>query len=60
MPTLRAEIADIITQNSVERAALEILALLEEKGLSLVENGWLDDDTISQLNHISEEKNDEK
>lgn len=58
MATLRAEITKIITQNSAEVAAIKILALLEEKGLALVENGWLDDDgvAIMQIEQMMQDK----
>lgn len=58
MKTLREEMTDIITKNSPERAALEILAMLEDRGLSLVNNGWLDDDedAITQIEKIVEDR----
>ncbi|KAI9129439.1 hypothetical protein [Acaryochloris sp. CCMEE 5410] len=57
MATLRKEITEIITRNTPERAALEILVLLEDKGLSLIKNGWLDDDegVIPHLESIAED-----
>lgn len=58
MAILRAEITAIIIQNSAEVAAIKILALLEGKGLALVENGWLDDDgvAIMQIEQIMQDK----
>lgn len=42
--------------------ALEVLALFEDKGFSLIGNGWLDDDerVIDQINEILEKKNHPK
>lgn len=58
MATLREEITDIITQNSPQRAALEILALLEDRGLSLISDGWLDDDEVAimQIEEIMQDR----
>lgn len=58
MATLRQEITEIITQNSPERAALEILAMLEDRGLSLISDGWLDDDMdfIAQIEQLVKDR----
>ncbi|BDM83892.1 hypothetical protein [Acaryochloris marina] len=62
MTTLRTEIANIATQHQPDRVALEVLALFEDKGFSLIGNGWLDDDeqVIDQINEILEQKNHPK
>lgn len=41
---LRSEIQKIIENHDPEKAAFEIIKFLEEEGLSLCGNGWLDDD----------------
>ena len=50
------EIAQIIkaTKNPTQ-AALEIVEYLEDQGLSLEENGWLDDDSRWQDYQIGQE-----
>lgn len=62
MTTLRTEIVNIANQHQPDRVALEVLALFEDKGFSLIGNGWLDDDeqVVDQINEILEQKNHPK
>ncbi|MGR3279442.1 hypothetical protein ACSYAD_30720 [Acaryochloris marina NIES-2412] len=58
MKTLREEMTAIITQDSPERATLKILAMFEDRGLSLIDNGWLDDDmdVIAEIEQLVKDR----
>lgn len=43
-----------ITFNDKEELALDILAVLEDAGLSLIDNGWLDDEPEEIIEKIEE------
>ena len=43
-----------INFNDKEELALDILAVLEDAGLSLIDNGWLDDEPEEIIEKIEE------